>query len=60
MERPDGAQYIGESARDRAFSLAVTGLAPGTYRLVVFAHSSVTGTFDQSRTRVVTVSGAPR
>jgi uncharacterized protein (DUF2141 family) len=60
MERPDVAQYIGESARYSAFSLAVTGLAPGTYRLVVFAHSSVTGAFDQSRTRVVTVSGAPR
>jgi hypothetical protein len=57
MERPDVAQYLGEAARFSAFSLPVTTLAPGTYQLIAYAHSLVTGAFDQSRTRVVTVTG---
>jgi len=60
MERPDVAQYIGESARYSAFSLAVTGLAPGTYRLVVFATARSPAHSISRAHRVVTVSGAPR
>jgi hypothetical protein len=54
------ALSIGDRARMSGFSLSVTSLPPGTYRLVVSAHSTVTGIFDQSRSHVVTVTGAPR
>jgi hypothetical protein len=33
----------------------VSGLAPGQYQIVVFAHSTVTGTFNQSRVVAITV-----
>ncbi|HEX9366462.1 MAG TPA: hypothetical protein VF921_07535 [Vicinamibacterales bacterium] len=60
QERADVAQLLGDRARFSSFSLAVTSLPAGTYRLVAYAHSTVSGMFDQSRSRVVTVTGAPR
>lgn len=54
------AQYLGERAKNSAYSLSISTLPPGTYRLVAFPHSAVTGFFDQSRTRVVTVTPVPR
>jgi uncharacterized repeat protein (TIGR03803 family) len=37
------------------FGLGVSGLPPGVYRLIVYAHSSVTGTFNNERSTVLTV-----
>jgi uncharacterized protein (DUF2141 family) len=60
MARDDVAQYLGERAKNSAYTLSISSLPPGTYRLVAFAHSAVSGLFDQSRTRIVTVTSAPR
>ena len=48
--------YVAEGAKSCGFTLRVADLAPGTYRVVAFAHSTVSGLFDQSRVRTVTVS----
>ena len=40
--------------------MTISTLPPGTYRLVAFAHSAVTGLFDQSRSRTVTVTPGPK
>jgi subtilisin len=47
--RPDIATAFGEQFEDAGFNLAVSGLPPGHYQLVVYAHSSVTGTFSISQ-----------
>ncbi len=52
--RSDVGAIFGSQFTNSGYSLAVTGLAPGTYQIVVYAHSTVTGTFNQWR--VVTVS----
>jgi hypothetical protein len=56
-ERPHVAALLGDRSRYSGFSLALSGLPPGTYVIVAYAHSTSTGAFDQSRTRMVTVSG---
>jgi hypothetical protein len=53
--------YLGGQFATSGFGLTVRNLAAGTYQLVVFAHSTVTGTFNNVRTVTVTVTvPAPR
>jgi hypothetical protein len=52
--RPDVAAIFGPSGAASGFALAGT-LAPGVYDLVVFAHSSVTGTFNNALVVRVTI-----
>jgi uncharacterized repeat protein (TIGR03803 family) len=47
-----GAAY-GSQFTNSGYNVSVSGLPPGQYQIVVYAHSTVTGTFNQSR--VVTV-----
>jgi hypothetical protein len=47
-----GAAY-GSQFTNSGYNVTVSGLPPGQYQIVVYAHSTVTGTFNQSR--VVTV-----
>jgi hypothetical protein len=59
--RPDVAGIFGAQFIASGFGLTVSGLPPGVYQLAVFAHSRLTGTFNNARTVVVTVSaGTPR
>jgi hypothetical protein len=53
--RPDIATRYGSRFANSGFSLSVTGLAPGTYTLVAYARSTVTGTFNQSASVGVTI-----
>src|SRR5262249_28074668 len=56
--RPDVGAYVGASRfASSGFGLTVAGLPPGAYRIVAFAHSSVTGTFNDTRTVAVTIAG---
>jgi len=48
--------YLGARARNSGFSLAVSTLPAGQYRIVAFAHSTVSGQFDQSRANVMTIT----
>ena len=57
--RPDVGAFFGSQFTDSAFDMTVTGLPIGTYTLVTFAHSTITGTFNQSRSVTVTVTAAP-
>jgi hypothetical protein len=47
-----GAAY-GSQFANSGYNVTVSGLAPGHYQIAVYAHSTVTGTFNQAR--VVTV-----
>ena len=54
--RPDVGNAFGASRFGASgFRLDTTALTPGGYTLVVFAHSSVTGTFNNAQTVAVTV-----
>jgi hypothetical protein len=55
LPRPDVAAFFGMPQNGHAgFTLDVTALAPGTYDVVVIAHSRITGTFNFYRiTRIV-------
>ena len=55
--RGDVAAIYGAQFATSGYNLAVTGLATGSYQIVVYAHSSVTGTFSQWR--VVRVAITP-
>ena len=52
---PDVAALFGPPFSDAGFLLTGASLPAGTYDLVVFAHSSVTGSFDNSRVVRITV-----
>jgi hypothetical protein len=52
--RPDVAAAVGPSGATSGYAVAGT-LAPGVYDLAVFAHSSVTGTFNDWRVIRITV-----
>jgi hypothetical protein len=54
--RSDVGAAFGARFTNSGYSTYVTGLAPGTYDLVVYARSTVTGTFNQSRVVRVTVN----
>lgn len=53
--RDDIGAVFGPQFTNAGFTFIVQGLAPGTYDLVVFAHSAVSGTFNQSRLVRITV-----
>jgi hypothetical protein len=53
--RPDVGAFLGSRFTNSGYSLAIGGLPPGVSQLVVFAHSTVTGTFNQARIVTVTV-----
>jgi hypothetical protein len=58
--RPDVARYLGAQFVNSGFSLTVSDLPAGTYRIEASAHSSVTGAFDHARNRVITVTPSGR
>lgn len=47
--RPDVAAFFGPQFTPSGYGLTVRGLPPGGYMLVVFAHSTATGTFPLSK-----------
>jgi hypothetical protein len=51
--RGDIGAIFGAQFANSGYNVAVSGLAPGHYQIAVYAHSTVTGTFNQAR--VVTV-----
>jgi hypothetical protein len=54
--RPDVAAAFGNSRfTNSGYELLVSGLAPGTYDVVVFSHSTVTATFSTARVTRVTI-----
>jgi hypothetical protein len=55
--RGDVGAAFGAAFVDSGFFLPISSLSPGTYRIVVYAHSTVTGTFNSVRTSDVTVEG---
>ena len=63
-DRPDVGTYLGDSRfNGSGFTLAVTAAnlpTPGTYDLIVFGHSTVTGAFTVARVvRVTVLAGSP-
>jgi hypothetical protein len=57
--RGDVAGIYGTQFAASGFGLAVSGLAPGRYQIAVFAHSRITGTFNDARAVTVTITGQP-
>jgi subtilisin len=53
--RSDVGNMVGHQFDPSGYTLTASGLAAGTYDLVIYAHSAVTGTFNQSQTVRVTV-----
>jgi hypothetical protein len=56
--RPDVGRVFGRHFDKSGFNLLVRGLPPATYRLVAFAHSTVTETFVDSRSVTVRIAGS--
>lgn len=54
--RPDVGAFFGAAFTNSGFELPVNSLAPGAYRIVVHAHSSVTGTFNNVSVVPITVT----
>jgi hypothetical protein len=54
--RPDVAALYGGQYARAGFHVDVAGLAPGTYDVVVYGHSSVSGTFNLQRVVRITVT----
>jgi hypothetical protein len=46
--RPDVGNVYGSQFTNSGHNLAASGLSSGTYDVVVYAHSTVTGTFNQA------------
>ncbi len=57
--RPDVAAYLGPQFLTSGFGVTVKGLAPGVYLINAYAHSRVTGTFNDVRGTTVTIAGNP-
>jgi hypothetical protein len=55
QRRPDVAAIFGARYDRSGFTVPVSGLAPGTYDLVIYAHSSVTAAFENIRMLRVTI-----
>jgi hypothetical protein len=53
--RPDIGGVYGAQFTNSGFTLNASGLTPGQYMLVVYAQSTVTGTFNQARYVTITV-----
>jgi hypothetical protein len=60
LPRSDIGQTYGAQFTNSGYSLSVRGLKPALYDLVVYARSTVTGTFNQSRVRRMTLNANPR
>jgi subtilisin len=58
--RPDVGAAFGAQFTNSGYGLMVRGLAPGPYQLVAYAHSTVTGTFNNAQAVTVTVAANPR
>jgi hypothetical protein len=58
--RPDVGAVFGSRFTPSGFNLQVTNLAPGTYDIVVYAHSTVGGKFDNSSGFLITVQQSAR
>jgi hypothetical protein len=56
VDRPDVAAVLGPQFGHSGFSMTVGGLAPDTYDLTLYAHSSRTNKFETSLSLVVTVA----
>ncbi len=57
--RQDLANANGARFLNTGYSLPVSGLSPGVYDIVVYAHSTVTNSFSAYSTRRVTISDSP-
>lgn len=55
LHRADVAAAYGSQFRYSGFSLPVSGLAPGPYEIVIFGHSTISGSFDNARVLRLTV-----
>ena len=53
--RPDVGAAFGARFTQSSYQLAADGLAPGAYTVVVYAHSAITGSFNQSAGVTLTV-----
>lgn len=58
-QRDDVGGAFGSQFATAGFTMMVSGLAPGTYQLIVYAHSTVTNTFSQWRVVTVTIAAGP-
>jgi hypothetical protein len=56
VARPDVAALYGAQYAHAGFYVDIAGLAPGVYDVVLFGHSSVTGTFNLQRVVRITVT----
>jgi hypothetical protein len=56
IPRPDVAALYGAQYANAGFYVDMAGLAPGVYDVVVFGHSSVSGTFNLQRVVRVTIA----
>jgi hypothetical protein len=54
--RGDIANAFGARFQNSGYNFAVSNLAPGAYQIVAYAHSTVTGTFNNSASSYVRVS----
>jgi hypothetical protein len=57
--RSDVGAIYGARFSNSGFALNVSGLALGTYTLVIYPHSSVTGQFAPATTRTITIAPQP-
>jgi hypothetical protein len=55
VSRPDVAAAFGDRYAHAGYQLNVSGLAPGSYHLVAFAHRTQSGTFDVARSVGISV-----
>ena len=53
--RPDLGALVGAAFASAGFNMTVQGLAPGSYVLVAYAHSSVSNQFEVARTAAISV-----
>ena len=53
--RPDVAATHGERFRNSGFTLSVSGLIPGTYRIEANLHSTVTNTYNSTASATITI-----
>jgi hypothetical protein len=53
--RPDVGGIFGSQFTNSGFNLNASGLSPGSYLIVAYAHSAVTGTFNLSQAASVVV-----
>lgn len=58
--RPDIAATFGAQFAGAGYGISMKGLPPAVYQIVAFAHSTITGTFVDTRTVTVQVNANPR